>query len=74
MPGRKNTTSSENDGGRGKLKANLVVWPFGCVSTATMSVRHGRSGMMTENMAGKGDESGPLYYIGHVDGRDVMGW
>jgi hypothetical protein len=32
------------------VKANLVAWS----STATMSVRHGRPGITTENIAGCG--------------------
>lgn len=51
MPGRKKTTRSVNEASRGKEKANLVAWPFGWVSTATMSVRHGLPGITTENMA-----------------------
>lgn len=51
MPGRKNTTTSVNEGVRGNVKANFVGWPFGWPSTATMSVRQGLPGMMTENMA-----------------------
>ena len=50
MPGRKNTTTSVKEGVRGNVKANLVGWPLGCLSTATMSVRHGLPGIMTENM------------------------
>lgn len=50
MPGRKNTTTSVKEGAEGNVNANLVDWPFGCPSTATMSVRHGLPGIMTENM------------------------
>lgn len=50
MPGRKKTTTSVKEGDEGNVNANFVDWPFGCPSTATMSVRHGLPGMMTENM------------------------
>lgn len=50
MPGRKNTTKLVKEGDRGNVSANLVGWPFICPSTATMSVRHGLPGIMTENI------------------------
>lgn len=61
MPGRKKTTTSVKEGVEGNVNANLVDWPFGCPSTATMSVRHGLPGIMTENMT---MELGRLFVTG----------